>query len=289
MLGRPANDIAAAALLRRSQLRLARLAGSWFADLATGETRTLLPSPFASVAGDGVVFGRFAVIADGSAIATGTLLPLDPDAFAMAQAFVRPQIRGLTNPIRCANALYRHMVRRGAAAPDWHAGPELPFDSEHNPLDAIAARWASLGRDPGPEDIADVRACIGVQPLLNALISVGIARDDGAARLAEAYLRIAAVLIEFMAAREASGLSRFSLDRVASEVGAALKVGRCGFATKALFNELRERARLVVGRGQNAGGDLDHLVQRIRGLRETTIEQGCIGQEAIAPVEQAAD
>ena len=77
MLGRPANELAAVALLRRSQPRLARLTGSRFEDLATGETRTLLPSPFASAAADGVVFGRFAVTADGSAIATGALLPLD--------------------------------------------------------------------------------------------------------------------------------------------------------------------------------------------------------------------
>src|SRR5207302_2009822 len=84
------------------------------------------------------------------------------------------------------------MVRRGATAPDWHeAAPELPFDPEHNPLDALAANWASLDGDPGPDEIAQVRALIGVQPLLNALISVSIARDAGAQRLAEAYRRIA--------------------------------------------------------------------------------------------------
>ncbi|MGA3000549.1 MAG: DUF2786 domain-containing protein [Acetobacteraceae bacterium] len=290
MLERPANDLAAVALLRRSQPRVARLAGDRFEDLATGETRTLLPSPFASATSDGVVFGRFAVTVDGSAIATGALLPLDQEGLAVAQGFVRPQVRGLTNPIRCADSLFRYMVRRGAAAAGWREPvPELPFDPEHNPLDAVAANWALLDRDPGPEEFAQVRALIGVQPLLNALISVSIARDAGAQRLAEAYRRIAATLIEFMAAREAYGSSRFSLDRAAAEVDAAIKHGRCGFATKVLFNELRERARLAVGRAQGASGDLDKLVQRIRALREKTVEQGCTEQEAMAAAEKVAE
>ena len=90
ILGRAANDIAAVALLRRSRPRLARLTGHRFEDLATGETRTLLPSPAAE---GGLVFGRFAVTADGFAIATGPLLPLDEEALAMAQGFIRPQVR----------------------------------------------------------------------------------------------------------------------------------------------------------------------------------------------------
>lgn len=49
MSGPSANDLAAVALLRRSRPRIARLTGSRFEDLATGETRTLLPSPFGGV------------------------------------------------------------------------------------------------------------------------------------------------------------------------------------------------------------------------------------------------
>ncbi|HEX3995193.1 MAG TPA: DUF2786 domain-containing protein [Acetobacteraceae bacterium] len=290
MSGPSANDLAASALLRRSQPRIARLTGSRFEDLATGETRTLLPSPFGGVTLTGMVFGRFAVTAEGSAIATGALLPLDQEALAVALGFVRPQVRGLTNPVRCAEAVYRYMVRRGAASAAWREPePDLPFDPEHDPLDALAADWALLDRDPGPDEIAQVKVLIGVQPLLNALISVGIARDGGVPRLAEAYRRIAAAVIEFMAAREAYGSSRFSLDRAAAEVDAAVKHGRCGFATKALFNDLRERARLAVGRAPGASGDLDKLVQRIRGLREKTVEQGCTEQEAMAAAEKVAE
>jgi Protein of unknown function (DUF2786) len=97
------------------------------------------------------------------------------------------------------------------------------------------------------------------------------------------------VLIEFMAAREAYGSTRFTLDRAAAEVDAAVARGRCGFETKALFNELRERARLAVGKGPGASGDLDKLVQRIRALREKTVEHGCTEQEAMAAAEKVAE
>jgi hypothetical protein len=290
MKGRPADDLAALALLRRSQPRLARLSGRRFEDLATSETRPLLPSHASEFTGDAIVFGRFAVTGDGCAIATGTLLPLDPEARAVVQAFLRPNKRGLDNPVRCAEALYRHMVRRGIAAPDWREPePELPFVPDTNPLDALAANWAALDREPGPDDLAGARDFVGIPPLLNALISVSIARDGGAKRLAEAYRRIAAAIIEFMAAREAFGSSRFSLDHAAAEVDAAVARGRCRFETKALFNELRERARLATGGKSGASGDLDKLMQRIRALREKTVEQGCTEQEAMAAAEKVAE
>jgi hypothetical protein len=106
MKGRSADDLAALALLRRSWPRLARLTGRRFEDLATFETRSLLPSPGSAAAGDGIVFGRFAVTGDGSAIATGTLVQLDHDALAVVQPFLRPNGRGLGNPVRCAEVLY---------------------------------------------------------------------------------------------------------------------------------------------------------------------------------------
>ena len=290
MKGRSADDMAAVALLRRSQPKLARLTGRRFEDLATFETRTLLPSPGSDAVGDGVVFGRFALTGEGSAIATGMLVQLDHDAVKVVQPFLRPNGRGLGNPVHCAEVLYRHMVRRGMSAADWRKPePKLPFDPDRDPLDELAAAWAALDGEPGPDQIAMAREFIGVQPLLNAMISVTIARNGGAKRLADAYRRIAAAVIEFMAAREAYGSVRFSLDHAAAEVDAAIKRGRCGFDTKALFNDLRERARLAVGKAPGATSDLDKLVQRIRGLREKTVEQGCTEQEAMAAAEKVAE
>jgi hypothetical protein len=286
---RSADDLAVIALLRRSQPCLARLSGRRFENMATGETLSLWPTRFSDGLGDDVVFGRFAKIGADRVIATGMLLPLDHDALVIAVGFVRPGGRGLGHPVRCAEAVYRHAVRRGVSVGGSKPEPELPFNPDANPLDALAAAWAALDREPGPEDIAAVRHFVGMSPLLNALISVGIAQDAGVKRLADAYRRISAAIIEFMVMREAYGSARFSLDRAAAEVDAAVSRGQCGFSTKALFNELRERARLAAGKAPGASGDLDKLMQRIRALREKTVEQGCTEQEAMAAAEKVAE
>lgn len=62
MKGRPPEDVAAAELLRRSRLRLARISSQIFEDLVTGETFTLLSTPFSDEIGDGVAFGLFTTI-----------------------------------------------------------------------------------------------------------------------------------------------------------------------------------------------------------------------------------
>src|SRR5262249_16722908 len=151
-----------------------RLTGEQFEDLTTGEARTLFPSPFASGSADIVVFGRFAITEEGRAVATGSLLQLDQELLDFALSFVRRQAGELTDPVRCAEALYRVVVRRGTSAEGrCDSKRNLPFDSRKDPLDALAAHWVLLDRDPGADEVAELRALIGVQPLLRALISVG--------------------------------------------------------------------------------------------------------------------
>jgi hypothetical protein len=65
MKGWPPEDAAAMTLLRRSRLRLSRLSGDRFEDLATGETLRLLPTPPSDAVGDNVAFGRFTTTEDG--------------------------------------------------------------------------------------------------------------------------------------------------------------------------------------------------------------------------------
>jgi hypothetical protein len=119
MKGRPPEDAAAVTLLRRSRLRLARLSSEGFEDLATGETLPLLPTPPSDAVGNNAAFGRFTTTEDGYILATGTLVLLDDDALAVARGFVRPGGRGIGNPVRCAEAVYRHIIRNGASTADW--------------------------------------------------------------------------------------------------------------------------------------------------------------------------
>ena len=292
MKGRPPEDAAAVTLLRRSRLRLSRLTGERFEDLATGETLPLLPTPPSDVVGNNLAFGRFTTTEDGYILATGTLVLLDDGALAVARGFVRPGGRGIGNPVRCAEAVYRHIIRNGASTADWR-GPiggrqsKLPFEPDRNPLDALAAAWASLDRELNPEEIAQARSLAGQGPLLDALVSVSIARDGGAPKLANAYGRIAFVMVETMALRASHGSVREDLDTVAAEIKAAIERGDFPAETRSLFEALCKRVGPAAVRGDTA--DIDRLVQRIQALRAKTVEQGCTEQEALAAAEKVAE
>ena len=294
MKGRPPEDAAAVTLLCRSRLRLSRLSGERFEDLATGETLPLRPTPPSDAVGNNVAFGRFATTEDGYILATGTLVLLDDGALAVARGFVRPGGRGIGNPVRCAEAVYRHIIRNGASTADW-GGPiggrqsKLPFEPDRNPLDALAAAWASLDRELNPEEIAQARSLTGQGPLLDALVSVSIARDGRAPKLANAYGRIASVMVETMALRALHGSVREDLDAVAAEIKAAIERGDFPAETRSLFEALRKRVGPAAGRGTGDTADIDRLVQRIRALRAKTVEQGCTEQEALAAAEKVAE
>ena len=165
----------------------------------------------------------------------------------------------------------------------------MPFEPDRNPLDALAAAWAALDRDLNPEEIAQARSLAGQGPLLDALVSVSIARDGGAPKLANAYGRIASVLVETMALRAAHGSARADLDTAAAAIKAAVARGDFPPEAKSLFEALREREGLSTGRRSSNTSDLDRLVQRIRALRAKTVEQGCTEQEALAAAEKVAE
>src|SRR5689334_23139926 len=139
MKGRPPDDVAGAALLRRSRIRLARISGRVFEDLATSERFTLLPTAFSDAIGDGVSFGLFTIIDDAHITAPRTLVPLDDAALALARGFVRPGNLGLGDGVRCAETIYRHIVRNGIASPAAAGAssgrkPKLPFRPDENRL-----------------------------------------------------------------------------------------------------------------------------------------------------------
>jgi GNAT superfamily N-acetyltransferase len=294
MKGRPPDDIAAATLLRRSRIRLARLSDRIFEDLATDERLTLLPTAFSNEIGGGVSFGLFTEIDGAHIAATRPLVPLDDEALVLARSFVRPGNRGLGNGVRCAEAVYRHIVRNGLAprATFCAAGarkPKLPFRPDENRLDALAAAWATLGRDPTAQELAQARCFANQDALMEVLLSVSTARNGGAPELASAYTRIAAVLVETLALRAANGSARGNLDAVASAIDAAIAGGTFHREGRNLFDSLRERVKLSAARPTDDTADLDRLVHRIRALRAKTVEQGCTEQEALAAAEKVAE
>jgi hypothetical protein len=294
MKGRPPEDVAAAALLRRSRIRLARLSGQLFEDMATGETLTLLPTSFSDEIGDGVCFGLFTTVDREHIIAARTLVSLDGEVLVLARSFVRPGNLGLGNGVRCAEAIYRQIIRNGAAPSGTFGAadkrkPKLPFRPAENRLDALAAAWARLGRDPDAQELAQARCFAGQDALMDALLSVSIARNGGEPELATAYTRIAAVLVETMALRSAHGSARGNLDAVAAALDAAIARGTFDREGRNLFESLWERVKLSAARPKDDTADLDRLVQRIRALRAKTVEQGCTEHEALAAAEKVAE
>jgi Protein of unknown function (DUF2786) len=294
MKGRPPEDFAAAALLRRSRMRLARISSQLFEDLATGETLTLLRTPFSDQIGNGVTFGLFTTIDEKHILAARPLVSLDDEGMALARSFVRPGNLGLGNGVRCAEAIYRHIVRGNVAPPGTFGPtserkPKLPFRPDENRLDALAAAWVRLGRDPNAQELAQARSFASQDALMDTLLSVSIARNGGAPELASAYTRIAAVLVETMALRAAHGSARGDLDAVAAAIEAAIARGTFHQEGRALFESLRERVTLSAARPMDDTTDLDRLVQRIRALRAKTVEQGCTEQEALTAAEKVAE
>jgi hypothetical protein len=197
------------------------MSGRVFEDLATGDSLVLVPKRLSADIGDDVSFGLFTTIDDGRIAAARPLVPLDGEALALARSFVRPGNLGLGNGVHCAEAVYRHIVRNGiapVAATGAGSGrkPKLLFRPNENRLDALAAARAGPGRDPTVEELAQARGFASHDALMEALLSVTIARNGGAPELASAYTRIAAVLIETMALREARGSGRRNLDAVAA-------------------------------------------------------------------------
>jgi len=293
MKGRSPEDVAAVTLLRRSRIRLARISGGRFEDRVSGETRILLPTPSSNGIGASVTLGLFTPIDDARVVAPRLLVPLNAEMLDLALGFVRPGNAGLGNGVRCAEAVYRHIIRTGLESfgPGEAAvqKPKLPFRPNENRLDALAAAWAKLGREPDAGELAAARGLANQDVLMNALLSVGIARNGGESALSSAYMRIAAVVVETMALRAANGSARGNLDAVAATMEAGIARGTFSLEARALFDSLRERVKLSAARPAGDTADLDRLVQRIQALRTKTVEQGCTEPEALAAAEKVAE
>ena len=281
--------LAALTLLRRSRLRLARVTGDRFEDLASGETLTLLGRRNADTGGDGFVFGRFAPTGHGCVVAASAGVLLNDATLAVARGFIRAGRRELIGAVRCGEAVFRHIVRTGVMADGQKLAPQSPFHPEADAMDALAERWASRDAAPGPEELAKARGMAGGNALLNALTSVLLARRGRMSGHAEAYCRIAVVIMETMSLRAAQGSSRMSLGTVAAEIDAEIARGTYPPEMRGLFDDLRERARMAARRPDANSGDIDKLIARIRALRAKTVERGCTEQEALAAAEKVAE
>ncbi len=81
-------------------------------DLATDEVLPVCDDGIGAEAVGMPLVGRLAPVGDGRYVFAGGVTPLDEAGLAVAAGFVRPGGRGLLNPLRWAEAVYRHVLPR---------------------------------------------------------------------------------------------------------------------------------------------------------------------------------
>ncbi|MGE0415802.1 MAG: DUF2786 domain-containing protein [Acetobacteraceae bacterium] len=275
-------DLAAAVdLLRRAPFRLGHVETGRFLDLATGESGPLLPPATADAQDGQTVLGRLVRHASGPFLTAGPLVTLDDLAVGLARRFLRGDGRGLTNPLRCAEAVMAAMAR----CPPSNDGRDSGADALH-PIDLIARAWLKRTGEPSAEDLQAVRSHVGRPVLFHVLLRIYDITDM---RLSGIYTQIARLLINTMALRSAHGSARMNLDLAAAELEDLIAAGTLPRELRPLFARLRKEAGQGTRARSDGNADLDRLMQRIRGLREKTVERGCTEAEALAAAEKVAE
>ncbi|MGE0224411.1 MAG: DUF2786 domain-containing protein [Acetobacteraceae bacterium] len=291
---RSPQEAALLTALRRAQYRLLRHTESGWQDMAAGASVSVYPSAAIDPARTSLVFARFAPLSDGTLLLAGTAVALDATAASLAESFIRPDGKGLNQPLRCAEAMFRDIVVNGAHASAQAPEPRkaqrpLPFDPAGDPVDALAAGWGDSGGLTNEDQIAGVRRHANVASLVNSCTYAVIARDVGMMPLSAAYADIALVMMETIVLRASYGSGGLDVNRLSEAVAEEAARRRVPARVLALFHELRPRMSPARGAGRVEDAERDRLVQRIRALRAKTVEQGCTEEEALAAAEKAAD
>ncbi len=242
----------------------------------------------------------------------GPNAPLDPSALDIVLSFARPG-KGLNNSLRCAAALYKHLVRNGGpringinAAPRFDDAADIMEGKEDCDLDRIAKAWALLaeGEEPTAASLAEARRLTSSPHIILAIGSCLAARARGEIPRAEAYSRLAYVQMETMHRRAIAGTGRDQTPLQAARNAIARAVAEAVLprGARELFEDLHRRllaASLGAAKtgaanpgaaNPGAGGDeLARVLKLIQALRAKTVDQGCTEQEAMASAGKVAE
>ena len=231
----------------------------------------------------------------GHHVFVGAVTPLDEAGVEVAMGFIRPGRSGLNNPLRCADAIYRHVLRHGTLRVPGLNEPLLDDDDEFaeagDALDQLALEWAKPNHQRRPEDVQLVRAETSLECIVAMLASAANTREHGLPALSEAYASIAQLQMEVLQRRAAIGSGTLRLQAVAAVLEQGIASGKLSSATRDIFAAVRRRLGVEPGTQPGAGGtaELDKLIGRIQALRAKTVEQGCTEQEAMAAAAKVAE
>ena len=231
----------------------------------------------------------------GGFTAIGGITPLDDATLTVAMGSVRAGRPALVNPVRCAEAIYRHVLSYGTLRvpglnepiPGESDGFEEEGDGDE--LDAIALDWARAGAERDPEDVQFVRARTGSDTLLDMLASAANTRAHGLAELSAAYAAIALIQLETVQRRASAGSGSLRISGVEAALNAGIASGDIPPAARSIFDALRRQLGIASTVGRAPDAELDKLIGRIQALRAKTVDQGCTEQEALAAAEKVAE
>ena len=292
-------DAAAIAVLRQSQFRLVSVLDAntdgtiRLQDLASDQILRLHGLSWtATLAGLHLAVWLAPLPAGGFACAS-EVTPLDEAASAIAMSFVRVGRPGLVNPVRCAEGVYRQVLRHGTSrVPGLNAalpGQEDGYAEDGDDLDAIALEWAQPGAERNPDDVRFVRAQTSLDILLAMIASAANTREHGLPDLSVAYGTIALIQLETMQRRAAVGSGSLRMEAVSTALDAGIAAGDISPAARAIFDVLRRQLGAAFAVGRAPDTELDKLIGRIHALRAKTVEQGCTEHEALAAAEKVAE
>ena len=297
--GLGAAETAALQALRRAEFRLLRIEAGGdtrtgcLRDLGTGDMLPVLDDAIGPELAGVTLVGRLAPLGDGQHVFVSGVTPLDEAGLAVASSFVRPGGRGLVNPQRCAEVVYRHVLRHGTPSIPGLNRPPEGWDSdgpeEVSELDQVALRWAAPGAAHDPEDVQLVRMQSDLDAVLDMLASAANTRTHGEHALSDAYAAIVRVQLEALHRRRAAGSGTLGLDAVAAAVEAEVAGGTLPPSVQEVFGEARRRLGAASPALGGRDADLDRLISRIQALRAKTVEQGCTEQEALAAAQKVAE
>ncbi|MCL2714729.1 MAG: DUF2786 domain-containing protein [Alphaproteobacteria bacterium] len=292
--------------LRRARFRLLRPISQsgqrlMTVDMGSGEQLSLRNLPRAM--GVPAVAARLVPLPDGDFMVIGAVLKLDPELTDIALSFLR-EGKGLTNPQRCAAALYRHAVRhthlcddpdddetvqdRSARRPP----PPPPEATPVDQLDELAFAFAALkpGQEPDSRLIASARRELTSSGTLRTAVSRSLRWRRSRPDLSTGFERVALLIMETMERRASIGSGDTTpLARIAIDMEILVTGGQLPREALELFQNLR--LRVSVTRHDGAGANSEELARvllRIQALRAKTVDRGCTEQEALAAAKKVA-
>jgi hypothetical protein len=263
-------------------------------DLATGESFRLFEDRLAPSALQMDLAARICPIPGGLHALVGPTLTLGLGGVSKPGDYIRPG-KGIGNDQRCAQLVYRDHVRRGTRGEiDSVLTPSRPvvISQPDEQLDELARELfeSGAGANLNGDALAEARNLTSPARILAALTSCVEIRAEGRPDGADIYRALARVLIETLHERARVGSHPHdSLEKLRADLRTRVENKITPLKALELFDEIAGGLVARTRPDADRDDDLTRVIERIRGLRAKTTEQGCTEQEALRAAEKVAE